>query len=84
MPDFLDVHKDEAIVGSCPYCRLPIYESDPKRMVSDPKGGRPRPFHQGCALTQRGHELESELTLLLKELRGLGYTVDLKIVRPVT
>lgn len=83
MPEYVDVHKDEPIDGSCPYCRLPIYRSDPRRQMSEPKGGRPRLFHQGCAITQRGHQLESELTLLLKELRGLGYHVDLKITRPV-
>lgn len=83
VPEYVDVHRDEAILAECPYCHLPIYESDPRKQISPPKGGRPRPYHAGCALTMRGHDLESELTLLLKELRGLGYVVDLKITRPV-
>ena len=83
MPDYVDVHRDEPILASCPYCHLPIYQSDSHKMISHPKGGRPQAYHAGCALTMRGHQLESELTLLLKELRGLGYTVDLKLTRPM-
>lgn len=83
MPEYVDVHKDEPILATCPYCHLPIYESDSHNMMSEIKGGRPRMFHRGCALTSRGHDLEGELVVLLKELRGLGYHVDLKIIRPV-
>lgn len=83
MPTFVDVHKDEPIVGECPYCHLPIYQSDAKRQVSAVKGGRPRDYHSGCALTMRGHELETDLAHTVKLLRELGYQVDMKIVRPV-
>lgn len=83
MSEYVDVHKDEPILAGCPYCHLPIYQSDSHNMISTPKGGRPRMYHRGCALTLRGHELESDLTLTLKGLRELGYHVDLKIVRPV-
>lgn len=83
MPEYVDVHRDEAILSTCPYCHLPIYESDPRNRVSGPMGGRPRDYHRGCALSMRGHDLESDLTETLKQLRELGYRVELKITRPV-
>lgn len=83
MPEYVDVHRDEPIISSCPFCHLPIYQSDPRNELSSPKGGRPRLYHSGCALQLRGHDLEAQLTLLLKELRGLGYHVDMQITRPV-
>lgn len=83
VPQYIDVHKDEPIIGECPYCHLPIYQCDAHNQVSAPKGGRPRLYHRGCSLTMRGHELETDLTHTLKLLRELGYHVDLKIIRPV-
>lgn len=82
MPEYVDVHRDEPILGECPYCRLPIYASDPHNMASPEHGGRPRPYHRGCHLTMRGHELEAKLAPITKELRELGYTVEVKITRP--
>lgn len=84
MPEYVDVHRDEPIMGECPYCHLPIYESDPHNMVSPEHGGRPRAYHRGCALTMRGHDLETKLAPICQELRSLGYKVDLKITRPST
>lgn len=81
-PDYLDVHKDEPIIGTCPYCHLPIYQSDPRNMVSGPHGGRPQAYHRGCNLIMKGHDLEAELTEILRHLRELGYTVEVKIRRP--
>lgn len=83
MPEFVDIHRDEPIMAECPYCHLPIYQSDPHNMLSPIKGGRPRAYHRGCSLTLRGHELESDLTHTVKLLRELGYQVDMRIVRPV-
>lgn len=82
-PEYIDVHKGEPIIGNCPFCHLPIYRSDPHKMFSGSKGGRPTLYHTGCALQVRGNDIEAQLALLLKELRGLGYAVDLKITRPV-
>lgn len=83
MAEYVDIHKDEPILATCPYCHLPIYESDSRNMLSHPKGGRARSYHRGCALTLRGHELETDLNQTLKMLRELGYHVDLKLTRPV-
>lgn len=83
MPEYVDVHAGEPILGECPYCHLPIYQSDSRNQVSSPKGGRPRDYHRGCALTMRGHDLETDLAHTIKLLRELGYVVDLRLVRPV-
>lgn len=83
VPGYADPHEGEAIDAECPYCHLPVYESDPRNMVSHPKGGRPRMYHRGCALTMRGHDLETDLAHTLKLLRELGYKIDLTLVRPV-
>lgn len=80
---YVDVHRDEPILGECPYCHLPIYQSDSRNQLSPIKGGRPRDYHRGCALLLRGHELENDLTHTVKLLRELGYHVDMKITRPV-
>lgn len=81
--EYVDTHKDEPIDGACPYCHLPIYRSDPRKSMSHPKGGRPRVYHSGCAIALRGHDLEMQLELLLKELREMGYHVELRLTRPV-
>lgn len=82
-PEYVDVHRDEPILGTCPYCHLPIYQSDPRKQMSHPHGGRPRAFHSGCALQLTGHELESDLQHTVKLLRELGYSVKLELIRPV-
>lgn len=81
-PEYVDVHKDEPILATCPFCHLPIYQSDPHNMVSPASGGRPRAYHRGCNLTMKGHDLEGTLGQIVKEMRALGYVVEVRVQRP--
>lgn len=81
-PDYIDVHKNEPILATCPFCHLPIYQSDPHNMVSPAGGGRSRPYHRGCNLTMKGHDLEADLSNTISQLRSLGYEVNVMVKRP--
>lgn len=83
MPDFPDPHKGEPILDECLHCRLPIYQSDPRRMIGIPPGSGPRLYHAGCAMAAEGTYWEKQVTGDVQRLRGCGYVVELKIVRPV-
>lgn len=78
-----DTHKGEEILDSCPWCRLPIYVSDSRRMVTLLPYQPTQLYHSACADSAKGQVLEAQLAALCQELRGCGYTVDLKVVRPV-
>lgn len=76
-------HRDEAILGECPHCRLPIYENDPHRNLPLPPGNPPRLFHAGCAMSAEGLFWEETVKSACQRLRGCGYVVELKIIRPM-
>lgn len=76
-------HLGESITGECPRCRLPIYESDPRRMTGIPPGTSLRYYHAGCAMAEEGEYWETQVQAMANRLRGCGYTVELKIIRPV-
>lgn len=82
MPEYVDIHKNEPILATCPYCHLPIYESDSHNRVSPKNGGRPSLYHRGCNLTMKGHDLEADLAVTVRQLRELGYKLDVKISPP--
>jgi hypothetical protein len=73
----------ETILGECWRCRLPVYQSDPHRMVSIPSDAPPELFHSGCAMAQEGEGLEGAIQKIAQKLRGCGYIVEVRIVRPV-
>ncbi len=83
MPDFVDVHKDEPIDGECPYCFLPIYRSDPRRVSFPPWDASSRLYHSGCAIQAEGIYWEKSVTSAVERLRGCGYVCELRIIRPV-
>jgi hypothetical protein len=83
MSDHRDNHRGEAILGECPHCHLPIYQSDPRRNESIPPGSHSLLYHTGCALTVVGLFWEEQVTKDVQRLRGCGYVVELHIVRPV-
>lgn len=80
---YVDVHRGEPIDAECPHCRLPIYRSDPRRLSHESWDGSIRLYHSGCASSAEAIVLETRLQDLTNRLRGCGYTVDLRIIRPV-
>lgn len=81
--DYVDVHLGEQILDECPRCRLPIYQSDPRRLLGTPPGSLLKLYHAGCAALADGEFWEKQITADAQRLRGLGYVVDLRLVRPV-
>lgn len=73
----------KAILGECPYCRLPIYMNDPRRLTGIPPGTPPLLYHAGCAMAANGLYWEKEAELDCQRLRGCGYVVELHLIRPV-
>lgn len=78
-----DPHLGENILGECPHCRLPIYQSDPRRMLSCPPGSPPELHHAGCSMSREGDFYERQLAGDVDRLRGCGYVIELTLVRPV-
>jgi hypothetical protein len=76
-------HSHEHILAECPRCRLPIYESDAKRSISFPPGDPPALYHAGCAEAMEGDFWEKQVVADVNRLRGCGYVVELKIIRPM-
>lgn len=83
MPEYTDPHKGEAILAECPYCHLPIYESDPRRMSHDSWDFSRRLYHSGCSSLAEGYHWEKQVKKVVDRLRGCGYIVELKITRPM-
>lgn len=81
-PDVDMNHLGEAILGECPYCHLPIYQSDPRRQRGVPPGSAMHLYHAGCAMIVEGDFWEGNLQADAQRLRGCGYIVELKIIRP--
>lgn len=73
----------ETILGECVRCRLPVYASDPRRLVGIPPGSTPELYHSGCALAADGEYWERQVQADVQRLRGCGYIVELRLVRPV-
>lgn len=71
------------IMGECSRCRLVVYRSDPRRKVGIPPGSPPKLYHAGCAIATEGEYWEQQLQADCARLRGCGYIVELRIVRPV-
>lgn len=80
---YVDVHQGEPIFSECPFCRLPIYNSDPHRQSRPPWDAYPRLYHAGCAMAAEGVFWEKAVESDVQRLRGCGYVVELKIIRPV-
>ena len=83
MPEYVDVHRAEPIDGTCPHCNLPIYRSDPRRLLAVPPTAQLEVYHSGCAMSAEGAYWEAQLTNICQRLRGCGYIVELRIQRPV-
>lgn len=81
--DYVDRHIGEEILDECPRCRLPIYASDPRRLVTLFEHTPTRLYHASCADATKGETLEAQLKGIVQELRGCGYVIELKLVRPV-
>lgn len=81
--DYDDPHFGELILSECPRCRLPIYESDPHRRIGIPPGALLVAYHSGCAIGAEGIYWEEQLSAIAQRLRGLGYVLELKVIRPV-
>lgn len=80
---YADEHKGEDIVAECPHCFLPVYESDPRRLTALPPGDPPKIYHSPCAAAAEGLFWERQVEGDVHRLRGCGYVVELKIIRPV-
>lgn len=83
MPDYIDTHRGEPILAECPHCRLPVYQSDSRRVSRVTWDESERLYHAGCAVLAEGLAWEKELKRVVDRLRGCGYIVELKIIRPV-
>jgi hypothetical protein len=73
----------ETILGDCARCRLPVYASDAHRNTSIPPGSYTRLFHTGCSMAEEGEFWERQVKGDVERLRGCGYVVELRLVRPV-
>lgn len=83
MPDYVDVHNGEPITSECPHCHLPIYQSDSRRLSRLTWDTSERLYHAGCASLAEGIHWEREVKRVVDRLRGCGYIVEMKIIRPV-
>lgn len=75
--------RGETVMGECSRCRLPVYRSQPRRKVGIPPGTMPKLYHSGCALATDGEFWEQQLQADCQRLRGCGYIVELRLIRPV-
>lgn len=73
----------EQIMGECPRCRLPIYVTDNRRHSSLPPGDPPALYHSGCSIAAEGEYWERQVQADVNRLRGCGYVVELRVIRPV-
>lgn len=81
--DYTTAHLGEEILGECHHCRLPVYQSDPRRLLGLPPGSVPFFYHAGCAMSAEGAYWEGQVKKDIDRLRGCGYVVELKLIRPV-
>lgn len=75
-------HTGEPILGECPRCRLPIYQSDPRDVLYDLHKREATAYHAGCAWKVRIERQQDLATEAVRELRNLGCTVRFEIVIP--
>lgn len=73
----------EPILAECPRCRLPIYASDARRLLSLPNSISVDLHHAGCAAAAEGEYWERQVQSDLARLRACGYAVEVTITRPV-
>lgn len=80
---YTDAHRGENILGECPTCHLPIYQSDPRRMLTLPPEEHSQLYHAECGRQAEGLYYEKAVKGYCDRLRGCGYVVELRIIRPV-
>lgn len=83
LAQYHDIHRGEPILADCPLCKLPIYQSDIHRLSNNSWDICERLYHTSCARQAEGYHWEKMAKADADRLRGCGYVVELKIIRPM-